>query len=422
MMGKSIAGIAALLIATAILISGNGLQGTLLPVRANLEAFPTSLIGAMMSGYFVGFILGCRIIPTLIQRVGHIRVFLALASIASASTLLHVLFVNVWVWALLRAVTGFCFAGLSMVLESWINERVTNENRGRVLSVYRMVDLGALTLGNLLLGIANPEGFALFALVSILVSLALVPVALTRTEAPAPLASARLDLPRLYRLSPVAVFGALATGLANAAFWSLAPVFIQETGRSTGEVATFMSITVLGAALSTWPIGLLSDKIDRRIVLALTSAVGAGAALMVMGVAGGANLQLYGTAFVWGAMIIPTMGLAIAHANDHAEKGTSVATNGGLLMLHGLGAIIGANAGGQIITAFGAPSLFAYIAAIYGVLSLVCIIRIASRKAVATEDKSAFTPIARNATPAAFEGTAQTGEHAATPTAQPERL
>jgi len=180
MMGKSIAGIAALLIATAILISGNGLQGTLLPVRANLEAFPAGLIGTMMSGYFVGFILGCRTVPALIQRVGHIRVFLALASVASASTLLHVLFVNVWLWALLRAVTGFCFAGLSMVLESWINERVTNENRGRILSVYRMVDLGALTLGNLLLGTANPAGFELFALVSILVSLALVPVALTR--------------------------------------------------------------------------------------------------------------------------------------------------------------------------------------------------------------------------------------------------
>ena len=200
--------IAALLLAAAILLIGNGLQGTLLAVRAELEGIPAAQIGFLMASYFSGFILGCRFNPGFIRSVGHIRTFVALASIASAAALLHPFFVGFLSWAVLRGVTGFCFAGLIMIIESWLNERATNADRGRLLSVYRVVDLSATVVGNALLATADPADFHLFALTSILISIALVPVALTRATAPQPIETARLDIPKLFRVSPVAAIGA----------------------------------------------------------------------------------------------------------------------------------------------------------------------------------------------------------------------
>lgn len=400
---RAVSAILPLLLAAAILLAGNGLQGTLLAVRANLEGFPTSLIGVLMSAYYAGFVLGCRFNPSFIKSVGHIRTFLALASIASASALIHPLYVDVWIWAVLRAITGFCFAGLIMVIESWINERATNSNRGRILSVYRVIDLSATTAGNALLATADPADFHLFATVSILMSIALVPVALTKSDAPKPIETARLDIPRLFKLSPVAAVGAPLIGLANASFWAVGAVYAQQLGYGTTLIASFISAVIIGAALLQWPLGWLSDRIDRRRVI-LGAAILGIATTISLSLFGGASPQaLLALGALLGAFIIPMFGLTAAHANDHAEPGDAVSTNGGLLLLHGCGSVIGATAGATIMSIFGPPALFIYIAAIYVLLSAFCLYRIMTSPPVPEAKKSPFTPLPKNAAPTVFE-------------------
>lgn len=400
---RAVISIFPLLLAAAILLAGNGLQGTLLAVRANIEGFPTSLIGVLMSAYFAGFVLGCRFNPAFIKSVGHIRTFLALASVASASALIHPMVIDVWTWAALRAVTGFCFAGLIMVIESWINERATNKNRGQILSVYRVIDLSSTMAGNALLATASPLGFNLFATVSILMSIALVPVALTRSDAPKPIETARLDLPRLFKVSPVAAVGASMVGLANSAFWGVGAVFAQQQGYDNAAIAAFISAVIVGAALLQWPLGWLSDRIDRRKVMLGSAILGIASAVALAEFGGRSNEALLGLGALFGAFIIPMFGLTAAHANDHASPGEAVATNGGLLLLHGSGSVIGATFGASMMAAFGPPALFIYIAAIYVLFSVFCLYRILTSPPVPDEKKTPFTPLPKNAAPTTFE-------------------
>lgn len=407
-MFRAVSAIFSLLLAAAILLAGNGLQGTLIAVRGNLENFPTSLIGLLMSAYYAGFVLGCRFNPSFIKSVGHIRTFLALASIASAAALIHPLMVNVWVWAVLRAVTGFCFAGLIMVIESWINERATNANRGKILSVYRVIDLVSTTVGNALLATADPADFQLFAVVSILMSLALVPVALTRSDAPKPIETARLDIRKLFQLSPVAAVGTPLIGLANASFWAVGAVYAQQLHYNTAQIASFISAVIIGAAALQWPLGWISDRFDRRRVM-LGSALCVIASAIALARFGdhSFNVLLMLGALV-GAFMIPMFGLSAAHANDHAPAGEAVSTNGGLLLLHGVGSVIGGTAGAIVMQAFGPPALFLYIASIYTIFSGFCFYRIMTTAPVPEAQKSPFSPLPKNPAPTIFEIT--TGE------------
>ena len=396
-MFRSISAIAALLFAAAILYAGNGLQSTLLSVRGDIEGFPTTVIGLLASAYYAGFILGCRLVPGMIQGVGHIRAFVALASIASSSALAHILFVEPIAWGGLRFITGFSFAGLTMVLESWINERATNENRGKILSVYRIVDLGAVTIGNGLLAIAPPEGFQLFVLVSILISIALVPVALTRSSSPAPLETAKLDIVQLYKVSPVGAIGAAATGLANAAFWGMAPVYVQELGYGAAAIAAFMSTAIIGAGPFQFPTGWLSDKIDRRMVIFASSLLGTGASALLATFAGLSENAMLGFSFLFGAFIIPVFGICAAHANDHAAVGKAVATSGGLLLLYGVGSVVGALVGALVMSAFEPAALFWYIAGVYLVLAVFTLLRIGiKRRPRIIGKKSRYIPMAKS--------------------------
>ncbi len=400
---RAVFSISALLLAAAILLAGNGLQGTLLAVRGNLEGFPTALIGALMSAYYAGFILGCRFNPAFIKSVGHIRTFLALASIASAATLMHPFFVNVIAWAVLRAITGFCFAGLIMIIESWINERATNANRGQILSVYRVIDLGATTVGNMLLATASPQGFELFALTSILISLALVPVALTRSDAPKPIATARLNIPKLFQISPVAAVGAPLVGLGNAAFWSVGAVYAARLGYDKTLIASFMSSVVIGAAVLQWPLGWISDRIDRRLVMIGAAICGVSAAIALARYGGQSPQLLLLLGATFGAFIIPMFGLTAAHANDHADPGTAVETNGSLLLLNGVGSVIGATLGAIVMSKFGPAALFDYIAAVYTAFIVFCIFRVLINKPLPEDEKSPFSPVPKNAAPTVFE-------------------
>lgn len=356
-----------------------------------------------MSGYYVGFILGCRFVPVMIANAGHIRTYVALASIASSSALAHAILVDPITWIGLRAITGFCFAGMAMVIESWLNERATNETRGSILSVYRVVDLGALTIGNALLGLASPTTFVPFEIVSILVSLALVPIALTKTQVPQPVAVANLDIKALYLISPVGALAALATGLANAAFWSMGPIFVQQGGYGPEVIGLFMSSVIIGATLSQWPLGFLSDKIDRRYVIAACCLATVITAMAMSVFALESRLMLLVLGGVFGSALLPIFGLSVAHANDLTDPAESVATNGGLLLLHGLGAVVGAFAGAAVMAVFGPSSLFTYIAAIYAAILGLVLIRILRRSAVAPTEKDDFVPLARNAATTVFE-------------------
>lgn len=394
--------IAALLIATAVLLTGNGLQGTLLSVRANLEGFPLPVIGMLMSTYFVGFILGCQYTPKLVRNVGHIRSFTALASIASASALAHALAVEPLTWMALRAVTGFCFAGLAMIIESWINERAANENRGTVLSIYRMVDLAATTGGNLLLTLADPMGFTLFALTSILISVSLVPVALTTAIAPEPIAQAKLNIRKLMRVSPLGVAGVFSVGIGNSVFWAVGAVFVLRMGYSIEVAASFMSTVIIGGALSQVPVGYLSDRFDRRIMIIIFAILGGASAVFIALKATESVAWLLAGAGSYGFFGLTIFGLSIAHSNDHVEPDEYLETNGGLLLLFGVGSVIGPILGPTLMAIYAPPALFYYVAGVNGLLLIYGLYRMTRRPAVPEADRDDYI-VAPRTTPAIFE-------------------
>ncbi|MCB1546405.1 MAG: MFS transporter, partial [Hyphomicrobiaceae bacterium] len=271
--------VVALLVSAAVLLMGNGLLSVLLPVRAGLDAFSQLDIGIMGSAYFLGLVIGCLVSPGIIARVGHIRAFAAFAAVATVTPLCHAIFPLPPVWWLLRALTGLCFAGLFMGIESWLNAASDRENRGRVLAAYTMLNLTVTTVGMQLSGLFPARGFELFSLVAVLYSLAAVPVSLTRTVAPTPPRRSRLRLVWLIGVSPAAVLACLFTGMVNGAFWTLGPTYAHAAGLGFEEVALFLSAAVLGGALAQWPVGLSSDRLGRRPVAALVSAAAALAGL-----------------------------------------------------------------------------------------------------------------------------------------------
>ncbi len=402
MMRYALTTIAALLFAASILLAGNGLQATLLSVRANMDGFTLTQIGFLLSSYYVGFMVGCHYAPKMVARVGHIRTFTALASVASAIALGHALIVDPEFWLVLRLVSGFCFAGLHLIIESWINERATNENRGRILSVYRIVDLAAVTLGQFLLIVADPAHFALFAMTSILISLSLVPVALTTSSSPAQVKGASLNLKKLFRVSPLASIGCMCVGAANGSFWGIGPVYVQKIGYDLTAVATFMSAVIVGGAVSQLPLGLLSDKMDRRIVIVIVSILGAASGLFLATFGTTSELTLMAGAVFFGAFAMPLFGLNAAHANDHAEDGEFVAVSGGLFLLYGAGAIMGPILG-PIFMGIGGPSaLFQFTAGIHLLLAGFGVYRMLRRESPTAQEKSDYVSIPRT-TPGVFE-------------------
>ncbi|MEO1252533.1 MAG: MFS transporter [Pseudomonadota bacterium] len=401
-MTSTVRAIAALLLSAAILLAGNGLQSTLISLRANLEGFSLAAVGLLMSAYFAGFISGCVLVPRIVARAGHIRAFAALSAIAAASALIFPLSVDFLLWAVLRAITGFCFAGLYMIVESWINERAVNENRGKVLSIYRIVDLAAITGGQFLLTVADPASFQLFSLVAILISLAIVPVSLTRSRAPQPLVKTTLDVAKLMRVSPLAVAGCFAIGLASGAFWGVGPVFVQALGYDTAMVAAFLSAAIIAGALAQWPLGLLSDMIDRRRVLVGVAMAAAASGVFLFMLAATSQVVLLIGAGLYGFFAMPMFGLSAAHANDHAERDEFVAVSGGLLLVFGLGSVVGPAVAPAIMSAAGPSALFAYTALVHSALFVFGVYRMTRRGPTPATAQADYVPVPRT-TPGVFE-------------------
>lgn len=353
--------LAALLLSDALLLIGHGLILTLLPLRAEIEQFSAAQTGFTASTYFIGFVISCLVTPHIVRRVGHIRCFAVLATVFSAVVLLFHAFPGFVVWLVLRFVVGFCIAGLYMVIESWLNDRATRETRGTILSLYTVINLSMIIVGQQMLNFADPSGPMLFGLAAILLSLAIVPVSLTATLAPAPMQVVKLDFRRLWQLSHVGMEGAITSGLVTGAFWALGPVYARGLGLDTSQLTLFMSGVVLGGALFQLPLGRLSDHYDRRLVLYFISLAGAAvsAVLVFVPVVGNVFLLL---AVLWGGTVMTMYSICLAHTSDNAEASDFVLVGSGILFLYGCSSAVGAPLASVFMSLFGPRGLFAFAA------------------------------------------------------------
>jgi MFS family permease len=334
----------ALLLGYGLMQMANTCQGTLLSIRGGIEGFSPALIGAVGSGFWTGIVIGSLRCGKWIQKIGHIRAFLALGAIASTAPLVHLLAINPICWVAARALTGFCFAGLFMVVESWLNGAATGQTRGQILSVYGMTGLLAGILGQLLLPAANPAGFRPFCVIAIIIAIALVPIALTQAVAPTQQGGEiRISLRELYRQSPLGLVAAFLCGVTTSAFFTLGPIFAQRRGLDTGGVAVFMASGTLGGFLLTYPLGLLSDRLDRRLVI-IGAAITAALTLLVLVAVVPKHAPpwiVYLCVALFGGTIVPTYSVVMAHVNDSVREGEFVAASSGLLIVQGAGAVVG---------------------------------------------------------------------------------
>ena len=390
----------ALLVGIGFMMLGNGLQGTLLGLRATIEGFPTFTTGIMMSGYFVGIFIGSVFAPRLVGRVGHIRVFAALASTASISILIHGLYVNPVTWTFMRLLTGVSYAGLYVVTESWLNDRAGNETRGKLLSVYMVIVTLGLGCGQFLLNLADPEKVDLFILVSVVVSFGLIPMLLTARPAPAFEMSGRMTLARLFKASPLAVISNILTGVAHGTIFGLGAVYARQKGFSTEMVSIFMACFLFGGLLFQWPLGLLSDRIDRRIVMAGMAAVSVVLTLMAVILTAGSTF-FFVVITLLGGVAMPMYSMCIAYANDRLEPKEIVAASGSLVMAAGIGLSTGPIMVSFLMAKFGPSFYFTGIGGAFALIFLFAVYRMGQRAGVDIEDQSPTLAAGQIGTPVA---------------------
>ena len=389
----------ALFTGVLLLQLGNGLQGTLLGVRSTLEGFDTFVIGIILAAYYAGFLAGSRFTMRALGKVGHVRVFAALASMASSAALLYALFVNPPAWLLMRFVTGFCLAGLYVVAESWLNDQSTPETRGRTLSMYMVATMGGVTGGQFLLNVGDPGGFELFVVASVLVSIALVPMALSESSSPRVIKADPLPLKTLMAIVPTGVIVMFFNGAAAGALLAIGPVYATQIGMSTGQVSLFIAAALIGSTVLQLPIGQISDRVPRRGVMAVVAAVATIAAALGTLTATGPGAIV--VMFVLGASSFPLYSLAIAYTNDWIEDHQRVGASGLLVMVNGVGAIIGPLATSALISTLGTAAFWWSLAAIHLAVLGYLTYRIAVKDAVAVEDQSTYQPMPARTSPIA---------------------
>jgi MFS family permease len=410
--------VSALLLGSAFLLFAGGINSLILPVRGQAEGFSAISLGLLGTGWALGYVSGCIMTARLVARVGHIRAFGAMSAIAAVSILGSAILISPWAWIILRGVCGFCFAGAAMIVESWLSDQASPANRGKVFGLYTMVNLGASTAGQMMLTLGDPNGFVFFALGAIFYCLALVPTAISSTKTPQPLVTVKLDMRALWRNSPVAVVAVFFVGISNSAFGTLAAVYAERIGLVLAAVAFFTSIPILAGAVAQIPVGWLSDRMDRRKVLVGVAAIAlvADAGFLLLAPQDRmANLALAG---ILGGSIFAMYPVIVAHANDHAAPGTSIQISGGLLLLYGVGGIVGPLVAGGAMALIADRALFVVTSVSHVLIILYALARIARRKGVLTENKTAFqvAPGGRGSTPqtAAFaEGDEATAVHGA---------
>lgn len=392
-------GVWALLVGIGLLLMGNGLQASLLGVRADLEDFGSTLTGLMMSGYFVGFLFGSTWTPQAVRRVGHIRVFAALAALASIAILVHSLVVNPAVWMLMRAVTGLCYAGLYVVSESWLNARSDNATRGRLLSLYMVIGYIGMGGGHLTLNLADPAKHELFMVVSLVISIAVIPILLSATRAPASEAPERVGLVTLYRMSPLGLVGTFATGIANGAVFTMGAVYARSEGLTVAEVSIFMVAIILGGAVLQWPVGKLSDHFDRRGVITGTTFAAALLALIADRVAGVSDTWLLVSVAIFGGMTLSLYSLCVAYTNDHLSSDQLIAASSGLVLANGIGAIMGPSIAGIAMDILGASGFFAWLFLVHAAIGVFGVWRMTRRASPSSEEQGPYVAMPSRNTP-----------------------
>jgi MFS family permease len=377
---------------------GGGLQGLLLSVRGAEEGFPLYALGLIGTGWSVGFVTGSITVPMLVKRVGHIRAFSIMAAIGTVTILLNLLWINDVGWIVLRAFSGFCFAGAAMIVESWLNEVADNRSRGTIFSVYTTINMAASTLGQLAMSLTGVVGYLPFVLGAISFICALLPTALTSKPQPRPLQSARLDLKLLYRTSPVAAVAAFSVGMANGTFGTLAPVYGYSQHLDAAGISYLMCLTVILGAASQIPFGRMSDRMDRRKVIVGLSAFAAviGTMLVVFDPQGGWLLYLLFAAY--GFVAYPLYGIAVAHANDSAQEGDFAKISGGMLLIMGVGLAIGPAIAPVLMNNFKPVGLFIVTAAFHGALAISTVARMRARPTQRAK-RSRFRPIFTDKSP-----------------------
>ena len=369
----------ALFIGSALLMFGGGLQGLLLSVRGAEEHFSLLALGLIGTGWSVGFVAGSITVPLLVKRVGHIRAFSIMAAIGTVTILLNLMWINDVSWIVLRAFSGFCFAGAAMIVESWLNEVADNRSRGTIFSIYVTINMAASTIGQLAMSVTGVTGYIPFVVGAISFICAVLPSALTSTPQPRPISSARLDVVLLYKTSPLAVIASFACGMANGTFGTLAPVYGFEQKLDAAGIAYLFAVTAVVGAIAQIPFGRLSDKIDRRLVMVglSTTAAIVGFLTVLINPAGG--VMMFVLFALYGFSAYPLYAIAVAHANDFAKEGEFGRVAGGMLLILGIGLAIGPIIASWVMNAFAPVGLFIVTATFHGALAVTAFLRMKVR-------------------------------------------
>ena len=387
-----------LLMGVLLLMVGNGIQGTLLGIRGNLEGFTTYQLSYVMAAYFAGFLFGSWAAPRMIRRVGHVRVFAALGSFISAILVIYPVYPDWVVWTALRVLAGFCFSGIYITAESWINNTASNETRGQALSAYMIVQMLGIIASQVLLNLPDTSGFALFIIPSVLVSLAFMPILLAPTPAPAFDSTRRLPFRDLFRISPLGCAGMLLTGGVFSAMFGMASVWGAQEGLGVRDISIFVGALYVGGLVLQYPIGFLSDRMDRRMLIMVLSCV---AALVMLG-ATFLPLSfhaLIGVALILGGITNPVYALLIAYTNDFLPRDQMAAASAGLIFLNGFGAIFGPTATGWMMETIGPRGFFLFIGILYIALAGYAVYRMTRR--AAPQVTGAFRTVNPSASPLA---------------------
>lgn len=382
--------LSSLFLGVGLLVVGVGLLFSVVGLRAGMANFSGITLGLVMSAYYVGFVVGTYVCPLVIRRVGHIRAFAAMASVASTMPIFHAMWVDPWFWGALRLVTGVCLVGLYMAMESWLNTVAPAAQRGKVFGAYMTVNFVALALGQWLILVGDRLGFVPFAMVSVMFSLALIPITLTAVDEPEPVPAPRLSLRNLYNASPLGVASVFASGILSGAFFGMGASYAQGVGLDDSNVASFMAATILGGALFQWPVGHYSDTHDRRLVLAWVSTVAAALAVAAYFAPQVWPVSLMWIGLAYGGMIFAIYGLAVAHVNDVIDSSRLLEFTGGLLLVHGAGSALGPTLAGLMMDSLGAASLMLFFAAVLVALALFTLKRMRAAAPIPTEAKAEF--------------------------------
>ena len=392
-----------------LLMVGNGIQGTLLGIRGNIEGFTTYQLSYVMAAYFLGFLFGSWAAPKMIRQVGHVRVFAALGSLISAILVIYPVYPDWVVWTALRVLAGFCFSGIYITAESWINNTASNETRGQALSAYMIVQMIGIIASQILLNLPDPSGFALFILPSVLVSLAFMPILLAPTPAPAFDSTRRISFGRLFRLSPLGCAGMLLTGGVFSAMFGMASVWGAQVGLTVREISIFVGSLYVGGLILQYPIGWASDRLDRRMLIMGLSAVAA-VAMLVAAFVPLPFTALIVVAIILGGITNPVYALLIAHTNDFLPREQMAGASAGLIFLNGFGAIFGPIITGWMMETVGPGGFFLFIGILFVALAGYALYRMTRRAAPAVS--AAFRGVSPGASSLAVDAVLEKGHEA----------